>query len=78
MSLDQHECSWFQNKQHKKNTNFGQKGGGGGCNKTFFFVIKLCFQKCEKLSFLFPLFLAKFWLMFKNTVKIGISAHFQK
>ena len=41
------------------------------------FSIKLCFEKCEKLSFFAP-FLANFWLMFKNTIQIGISAHFQK
>ena len=39
--------------------------------------MNLCFGKCEKLSFFWPIF-AKFWLMFKNTIKIGISAHFKK
>ena len=47
-----------------------------GCNKTFFFN-NLCFAKCEKLSVFAP-FWAKFWLMFKSTLKIGISAHFWK
>ena len=40
------------------------------------FFMNLCFAKCQKLSFFFASFFAKFWLMFKNTIKIGISANF--
>ena len=42
----------------------------------FFFFMNLCFAKCEKLSFFFCPFFAKFWFMFKKHYKIGISAHF--
>ena len=53
---------------------FGQEGG---CNNMFFCFINLCFAKCEKLSFFGgALFWGKFWLMFKNTIKIGSSADF--
>ena len=57
-----------------KNTNFWTKGGVA--TKRFF--IKLCFRKCEKLSFFSPLFGPNFGWCSKNTVKIGIPAHFQK
>ena len=41
------------------------------------FFIKLCFAKCEKLSFFWGgAFFGKFWLMFKRAIDIGISAHF--
>ena len=42
--------------------------------------MNLCFAKCEKLSFVLGgFFLAMFWLFFsKNTIKIGILAHFSK
>ena len=59
----------------KKNTFFQKKGG---CNITVFFM-NLCFAKCEKLSFFV---LAIFWAFFgcfsKNTINIGILAHFSK
>ena len=42
----------------------------------FFFFMNLCFAKCQKLSFFFASFFAKFWLMFKKHFKIGISANF--
>ena len=44
----QHECFWFQNKQHK-NTNVWSRGG---LQENVFLFINLCFAKCEKLSFL--------------------------
>ena len=45
----------------------GQKGS---CNITGFFLINLCFAKCEKLSFFFwAMFLASFWLFFKKHYK---------
>ena len=51
MSLVSKNTSW-------KTPIFGQEGG---CNKrSFFFIINLCFQNCEKLAFLGTLFLAKF------------------
>ena len=50
----------------------GQKGS---CNKTGFFM-NLCFGKFEKLSFFCPFFLPNFGWCSKNTIKIGISAHF--
>ena len=55
---------------------FGQKGG---CNATNgLFLINLCFAKCVKLSFL-GFFFGKFLAVFqKNTMKIGILAHFSK
>ena len=54
---------------------FGQKGG---CNITVFFI-NLCFAKCEKLSFLGGAFFWQFFGCFsKNTIKIGILAHFSK
>ena len=62
---------WLK-KPKLKNTNYWSKGG---CNKTVFFM-NLCFAKCEKWSFLFGHFFGKFWLMFKNTINIGISALF--
>ena len=40
--------------------------------------MNLCFGNCQKLSFFLGRFLGNSWLMFKNTVKIGISAHFSK
>ena len=58
-----------------KTQSFGQEGG---CNKTFFFLINLCFAKCEKSSFFFGGVggLANFSSCSKSTIKIGISAHF--
>ena len=47
----------FKTDNLKKTEFFGQKGG---CNKTVFFFINLCFAKCEKLSFFFAIFLAIF------------------
>ena len=50
---------------------------GGVATKRFFFFMNLCFAKCEKLSFFGGgHFWGIFWVMFKNTIKIGISAHF--
>ena len=55
----------FGFKKHKlKNTNFWSKGE---LQQNVFFN-NLCFAKCEKLSFFFAPFLAKFWLMFKKTL----------
>ena len=54
-----------------KTPNFGQKGS---CNKTVFY--NLCFAKCEKLSFFWPLF-GKFLVDVKKHYRIGMSAHFQ-
>ena len=71
----QHKGFWFQNRQlKKKNEMFGQKGG---CNKTGFFR-NLCFAKCQKVivvSLFFWPFFGNYWVMFKNTIKIGMSAH---
>ena len=62
----------FKTKNLEK-TFFGQKGG---CNKTVFFI-NLCFAKCQKLSFFFGHFFWQFLVdVQKNTIKIGISAHF--
>ena len=64
---------WVSKKHKLENTNFWSKGVA---TKRFFFY-NLCFAKCEKLSVFAP-FWAKFWLMFKSTLKLGISAHFWK
>ena len=67
----------FKISKLKKTPIFGQKGG---CNKTFFFVMNLCFAKCEKFSFFFcPSFLLHLLVVLpKKHYKIGISAHKSK
>ena len=61
--------------QVQKNTFFQKKGG---CNITGFFM-NLCFAKCEKLSFFLGQFFWHFFgCFFKNTIRIGILAHFSK
>ena len=72
MLFVEHQYFWFQ-KRSWKTPILGQKGS---CNKTGFFN-NLCFEKCEKLSF-FPFFGPNFGWCSKSTVKIGISAYFQK
>ena len=58
-----------------KNTNFWSKGG---LQHNGFFI-NLCFAKCEKLSFFGVFFFGNFLAAFqKNTIKIGILAHFSK
>ena len=56
----QHQCFWLQKTQEKK-------GQMGSCNKTFF-LITCVLRNVESYRFFCP-FLAKFWLMFKNTIK---------
>ena len=64
----------FKTKNLKK-TFFGQKGG---CNKTGFFYQPV-FWKMSKVIVFFCPFFWQFWVdVQKNTVKIGISAHFQR
>ena len=70
----QHQGFWFQNRQLKKQSFLVKRGVA---TKRFFFI-NLRFGKCQKLSFFFAHFFGNFGLMFKNTVKTGISAHFQK
>ena len=60
-------------KTKLKNTNFWSKGE---LQQNGFFM-KLCFGKCEKLSFFCPLF-AKFWLMFKKHYKKRYFSTFLK
>ena len=70
----QHKGFWFQNKELKKKTFFGQKGG---CNKTVF--LSTCvLENVKSYRFFLPIFLAILGWCSKNTVKIGISAHFQR
>ena len=65
----------FGFKKHKlRNTNFWSKGE---LQQNGFFN-NLCFEKCEKLSFLFAPFLAKFWLMFKKHCKNRCFSTFSK
>ena len=45
----------------------------GGCNELF--LNNLCWQNVKSYCFFGPI-LAIIWLMFKSTVKIGVSAHF--
>ena len=62
----------FSFKEDKlKNAKFWSRGG---LQQTVFY--NLCYAKLEKLSFLGH-FEAKIWLMFKKTVKQGISAYFK-
>ena len=62
-------------KNKLKNTFFQKKGG---CNKTGFFYEPV-FCKMSKLSFFFwHFFLLFFGCFSKNTIKIGILAHFSK
>ena len=56
-----------------KNTNFWSKGG---LQHNGFFI-KLCFAKCEQLSF-FGFFFGNFLVVFKKHYKICILAHFSK
>ena len=51
----------------------------GGLQQNGFFFMNLCFAKCQKLSFFFWDFFLDFLGCFsKNTIKIGILAHFSK
>ena len=69
----QHQGFWFENKELRKKHFLVKRGVA---TKRGFFM-NLCFGKCQKLSFFFlGHFFGNSWLMFKNTVKIGISAHF--
>ena len=57
-----------------KNTIFwGEKGG---CNKTFFFYQPVFCKMWKVIGFCLPPFLRNFGWCSKNTIKIGISAHF--
>ena len=47
----------------------------GVCNKTLF-VSTCVLQNVKSCRFLGGPFLGKFWVMSKNTIKVGISAHF--
>ena len=61
----------FKRKDKLKTTIFQKRG----CNKTFFVYEALFCKMWKAIAFLGPFF-AKFWLMFKSTISIGISAHF--
>ena len=71
MFFVQHQCFSFK-KQNWKAQIFGQKGG---CNKTGF-LWTCVLQNVKSYRFFFAPFLPKFWLVFKNTIKIAISANF--
>ena len=64
---------WFQ-KHKLKNTNFWSNGGVA----TKRFCLLACVLQNVKSYRFVALVLAKIWLMFKNTIQIGISAHFEK
>ena len=64
----------FKECKFKKTLFFSKKRG---LQHNGFFFMSLCFAKCEKLSFFWQFF-GIFWLIFKNTIKIGVLAHFSK
>ena len=64
----------FKKTQVKKHQVFGQKGS---CNKTVF-LITCVLKNVKSYRFFWPLFWPNFGWCSKNTVKIGVSAHFQK
>ena len=70
----EHQCFWFQKTQVKKHQFLVKRGVA----TKRFFLINCVLKNVKSYRFLLAPFLAKFWLMFKNTVKIGISANFQK
>ena len=75
MFFVQHHCFWFQKNKLKKHI-FSKKGG---LQQNGVFFMNLCFAKCQKLSFFFwHFFLHVFGCFSKNTIKIGILAHFSK
>ena len=65
----------FQTHNFKKKRNFWVKRGVA--TKRVFFI-NLCFEKCEKLWLFWGHFLEIFGWCSKNTVKIGVSAHFKR
>ena len=75
MLFVQHQCFWFQKTQVEKHYFLVKRGVA---TKRLFFN-NLCFAKCEKLSFFLGPFFGQILVdVQKNTINIGISAHFQK
>ena len=72
MFFVQHQCFGFQKTQVEKHQFLVKRGVA---TKRLF--NNLCFAQCAKLSF-FPFFGQILVDVHKNTIKIGISAHFQK
>ena len=73
MSLVQHQ-RFISFKKDKLKTQFlGQKGVA---TKRFFFYEPVFCKMRKVIIFWGGPFLGKFWLMLKNTIQIGISAHF--
>ena len=63
----------FQTNNLQKKTKLVKRGVA-----TNGFFYQPVFWKMSKVIVLFWVFFGNFWLMFKNTIKIGISAHFKK
>ena len=71
-----HKGFWFHNKELKKNKNLVKRGVA---TKRFFFLSICVLQNVKSYRFFFGPFFWQFWVdVQKNTVKIGISAHFKK
>ena len=75
MFFVQHHCFWFQKNQVEKHI-FSKKGGGG--NKTGFFYEPVFCKMSKVIVFFWAFFLHFFGCLSKNTIKIGILAHFSK
>ena len=75
MFFVQHHCFWFQKTQVEKHI-FSKKGG---LQHNGFFLWTCVLQNVKSYRFFFGNFLGMFLVVFqKNTIKIGILAHFSK
>ena len=72
----QHKGFGFKTKNLKKKNNIFWSKGGLQQNGLFYQTCVL--ENVKSYRFFFAHFLGNFWVMFKNTVKIGVSAHFKR